>query len=93
VQLKLLKISVLSLLTVAIVVVLLVGVFFWRLAQGPLPLTFLNGHIENAINQQLQNMKVSLGDAMLELDKKTRVPHIRFRNLVLRDGEGTIIWN
>jgi hypothetical protein len=91
VRLKLLKISVLSLLSVVILVAIVVGVFFWRLSQGPVPLSFLNGRIETAINQQLQNMKVSLGDAVLELDQKDRVPHIRFRNLVLRDNDGTVL--
>lgn len=90
-QLKLLKISVLSLLSVTTIVVLAIGIFFWRLSQGPVPLSFLNGSIENAINQQLKNMKVSLGDAMLEYDKKDKVPHIRFRNLILRDADGNII--
>lgn len=90
-RLKLLKISVLSLLSITTVVVLAIGIFFWRLSEGPVPLTFLNDNIENAINQQLKNMKVSLGDAMLEFDKRDKVPHIRFRNLVLRDADGNII--
>lgn len=54
-------------------------------------MSFLNGRIETAINAQLRDMKVSLGDAVLELDQRTHVPHIRFRNLVLRDAEGNII--
>ncbi len=88
---KLLKISVLSLLSVVTLVAIGIGVFSWRLTQGPIPLSFLNGRIEAAINLQLQNMKVSLGDAVLELDPKDRVPHIRFRNLVLRDGDGNVL--
>ena len=90
-QLKLLKISILSVLTVTIVIVLAVGGFFWMLSQGPVPMSFLNGRIETAINRQLQNMKVTLGDAVLEMDRKDYVPHVRFQNLVLRDNDGNII--
>jgi hypothetical protein len=54
-------------------------------------MSFLNGKIETAINAQLSNMKVSLGGAVLELDKKDNVPHVRFRNLVLKDSDGNVI--
>ena len=65
--------------------------FIWRLSEGPIAISFLNSRIEQAINSQLSNMKVKLGTAVLELDKGTHVPHIRFRNLVLSDASGAII--
>ena len=73
------------------VVVLAIALFFWRLTQGPISLSFLNGRIETAINKQLVDMKVSLGGAMLEIDRNGNIPHVRFRNLVLRDAEGNVI--
>jgi Protein of unknown function/AsmA-like C-terminal region len=91
VQLKLLKISLLSLLSVTALVVIVGAAFFWRLSQGPVPMSFLNGRIEAAINHQLQDMNVTLGDAVFELDQKNNVPHVRFRNLVLRDTENNVI--
>jgi Protein of unknown function/AsmA-like C-terminal region len=90
-QLKILKISTLSLLSALAVLMILSALFYWRLDSGPISLTFLNGKIETAINGQLPNMKVTLGDAILELDQTTKIPHVRFRNLVLRDAEGNII--
>ncbi len=73
------------------IAVLGIALFFWRLTQGPISLSFLNGRIETAINQQLVDMKVSLGGAMLELDRNDNIPHVRFRNLVLRDSDGNIL--
>ena len=73
------------------IVVLAIALFFWRLTQGPISLSFLNGRIETAINRQLTDMKVSLGGAMLEVDRNGNIPHVRFRNLVLRDADGNVI--
>ena len=68
-----------------------IAAFLFRLGQGPMPMSFLNARIESAINAQLTNMKVKLGDAVLELDAKTHVPQVRFRNLVLYDETGAVI--
>lgn len=54
-------------------------------------MSFLNGKIETAINSQLNDMKVTLGDAVLALDRFTYVPHVQFKNLILRDAEGTVL--
>ena len=78
---------------IAIFAVLLIGVglVFWRLSQGPIAISFLNSRIEQAINSQLSDMKVKLGTAVLEIDPSTNVPHVRFRNLVLSDSSGIVI--
>jgi Protein of unknown function len=68
-----------------------VGAFAWKLSQGPIAISFLNNRIELAINDQLKDMKVKLGTAVLELDQNSHVPHIRFRNLVLSDSSGAVI--
>jgi Protein of unknown function/AsmA-like C-terminal region len=90
-RLKILKISMLSILSVLAVLMIAGAALYWKLNNGPISMTFLNGKIETAINSQLTNMKVSLGDAVLEVDQSTNIPHVRFRNLVLRDMTGTII--
>jgi Protein of unknown function len=91
VRLKILKASVFAILSVLAVLMIAAAAFFWRLNQGPMSLTFLNGRIESAVNDQLKNMQVSLGEAVLELNKKDGVPNVRFRNLVLKDADGTVI--
>lgn len=91
VRLNILKISVLSILSVLAVLIIAGAAFFWRLTSGPVSMSFLNGKFETAINAQLNDMKVSLGDAVLELDKSNYVPHIQFQNLILRDSEGTVL--
>lgn len=90
-RLNILKISVLSILSVLAVLMIAGAAFFWRLSSGPVSMSFLNGKIESAINAQLSAMKVTLGDAVLELDKSTYVPHVQFQNLILRDSEGTVL--
>jgi hypothetical protein len=88
---KLAKITAWSFLAVFLVILLGIGAFAWKLSQGPMAISFLNDRIEQAINGQLKDMKVKLGTAVLELDSKSHIPHIRFRNLVLSDSFGAVI--
>jgi Protein of unknown function/AsmA-like C-terminal region len=88
---KLAKITAWSFLAVFLVILLGIGAFAWKLSQGPIAISFLNDRIEQAINGQLKDMKVKLGTAVLELDSKSHIPHIRFRNLVLSDSFGAVI--
>lgn len=64
---------------------------YWRLTMGPLPISFLQSSIENAINAQLSGLKITLADTVLELDTDTYVPSVRARNIVLRDTEGNLL--
>jgi hypothetical protein len=88
---KLAKITAWSFLAVFLVILLGIGAFAWKLSQGPIAISFLNNRIEQAINAQLKDMKVKLGTAVLELDPKSNVPHVRFRNLVLSDSSGAVL--
>ncbi|MBL8790980.1 MAG: hypothetical protein JNM45_10805 [Rhizobiales bacterium] len=54
-------------------------------------LAFLQDRIESAINRQLSGLTISLSDTVLELDAESFVPHVRARNLVLTDTDGTIL--
>ncbi len=85
------KTTVLVLLSVIALVVIVGAAFYWRLSQGPVSLNFLGNRIETAINRQIPGFQVSLGGAILELDKVSSVPRIRFRDLVLRDQDNNII--
>lgn len=88
---KLAKITVLALLSVTAVVVIVGAAFFWRLSQGPVSLNFMTQRIESEINKSLGGMTVKMGDAVFELDSKTRVPHFRLRDMVLLDKSGSLI--
>jgi hypothetical protein len=85
------KIVLLSLAWVVGLVLVLGAVLYWRLTQGPVSLAFVGGRLENAINSQLPGLKISMGGAELELDTDTHTPHVRARNLVLKDATGTIL--
>jgi hypothetical protein len=75
---------------VGLALVLGAGLYL-RLTQGPLSLSFMGATLENAINKQLPGLKISMGEAELELDGETRTPHVRARNLVLRDADGVLL--
>jgi hypothetical protein len=84
------RLTITALVFLALLVVASAGAF-WRLSQGPLSLTFLQGRIEQAINKQLGGLTISLADTVLELDSESMVPHVRARNLVLTDKDGTLL--
>jgi hypothetical protein len=86
-----LRIAVLSVLWVAGLAVLAGAGLYWRLSQGPVSLAFMGTAIEDAINKQLPEFRISLGAAELELDSETKTPHVRVRNLVLSDLQGQTI--
>lgn len=64
---------------------------YWRLSQGPIVLAFLEDRIENAINAQLPDLQIALGETEIELDPDTLTPHVRTRNIVLSDKDGTVL--
>lgn len=79
-----------ALVFLAIMVIAGAGAF-WRLSQGPVSLSFLQERIEKAINKQLSGLSISLADTVIELDSESLVPHVRARNLVLRDRDGSVL--
>ena len=44
----------------ALALLLLTGVATWRLSQGPVPLNFLTSHVENALNDMVRPVRVSV---------------------------------
>ena len=88
---RLVKITVLALLSIIAVLVIVGAAFFWRLSQGPVSLDFMTARIEAKINKSLSGMTVNMGGAVFELDDKTNVPHFRLRDMVLLDQSGNLI--
>ena len=84
------RLTIIALVFLAVLVIAGAGVF-WRLSQGPVSLAFLQNRIESAINKQLSGLTISLSDTVLELDPESFVPHVRARNLVLTDTDGTVL--
>jgi hypothetical protein len=73
------------------IAVIVVAGLYWRLSQGPISLAFLGDSIERAVNAQLPDLKISLGDTEVALDATTLTPHVRTRNIVLRDAQGEVL--
>jgi hypothetical protein len=44
----------------ALALLLLTGVATWRLSQGPVPLDFLTSHVENALNDMVRPVRISV---------------------------------
>ena len=78
---------------VAVLAVLLIAAtaVYIRLAQGPVSLDFMRATIENRINATLPNMSVSVGGVVVERSSETGVPHVRLRNLELKDRSGNLV--
>lgn len=85
------KATALTLLTVIAMMVIMAAAFFWRLSQGPVALDFIGPRIEQALNRNLRGLSLAMGGAILELDKESGVPHVRFRDLVLSDANHNVI--
>ena len=88
---RLVKITVLALLSITAFLVIVAAAFFWRLSQGPVSLDFMTERIEREINRSLSGMTVDIAGAVFEMDSKTNVPHFRLRDLVLLDKSGNLI--
>lgn len=67
------------------------GAVYVRLAQGPVSLDFMRQTVENRINANLPNMSVSIGGVVVELNGGSGVPHVRLRNIELKDRDGNLV--
>ena len=78
-------VAVLGLLLIAAAAV------YIRLAQGPVSLDFMRETVEDRINANLPNMSVSVGGVVVERSGGSGVPHVRLRNIELRDKDGNLV--
>lgn len=90
-KLRSLRIAILSVLTLAALVLVLAAGLVWRLAQGPISISFLRDSIVAGLNTQLGELKADLGEAILEIDPETKIPSIRILNVALKDEQGNIL--
>ena len=84
-----------SVLFLALMVSLAVaaGWLWWRLSSGPMSLSFLDRHVEQAINANMKGsgLKVRMDGIILELDEVTGQPAFRLHNLRLLDDGGRML--
>ena len=73
------------------VLLLAAAAIYIRLAQGPVSLDFLRATVESRINANLPNMSVSVGGVVIERIGGSEVPHVRLRNIELRDKTGNLV--
>lgn len=85
------KITILSVMSIAIICMIAIGGFFWRLSLGGISLDFMRDTVVAKINENLPAMTVRLAGVTLERDPATKVPQIRLRNLELLDKDGNTI--
>jgi hypothetical protein len=91
VKTKATKIAVFIAVWVVGIAVIAIAGLYWRLSQGPISLAFLGDSIEEAVNAQLPDLKISLGETQVELDPLTLTPHVLTRNIVLNDADGQVL--
>jgi Protein of unknown function len=80
-----------SLATVLALVACVIAFGYWRLTSGPIELDFLARRIEAGANTQLAGTHTRIGKAIIEIDKDSGAPSIRFVNLTLLDAVGGTI--
>ncbi len=86
-------------ITLALFVILLLavliagGLFWWRLGQGPMRLSFLDDRVRAAIDARLEGtgLGVRMSGVVLERDRQTGKPALRLQNLRLVDSSGRIL--
>ncbi|MBT6210580.1 MAG: hypothetical protein HOI35_11245, partial [Woeseia sp.] len=70
---------------------LLAGVATWRLSQGPVPLNFLTSHVENAFNDMVRPVRVSVRGTNLAWAGWERTLDIRVVGTKIAGADGAVI--
>jgi len=79
--------------TLLLAAVMVAGLFWWRLNQGPMRLSFLDDTVERSINARLEGsgMRVRMDGVILELDSQSARPALRLGNIRLINAAGRIL--
>ena len=77
-------------LGVAITVLLLIGVFIWRLAEEPIPLNLLTPYIETALPDSLTGLQVDVQEVVLAWRREARRLVLSARGMHLRTAQGAV---
>ena len=75
----------------ALALLLLTGVATWRLSQGPVPLNFLTSHVENALNDMVRPVRVSVQGTNLAWAGWERTLDIRVMGTKIVGADGAAI--
>ncbi len=88
---RLAKLLLLAVLFVIALLVITAAAVYWRLSSGPISLAKVKTQLENSFNQNTPGIRIKMASAILEFDPDTFVPHVRFRNVVLTDVDGSLL--
>ncbi len=90
---RLIRLTSVLLLALTVFLALAAGWLWWRLSNGPMSLSFLDRHVERAINANLKGsgLKVRMDGIILELDDVSGQPAFRLHNLRLLDDGGRML--
>ena len=87
---RLVKVSAYSIMSVLAVLLIAAAAIYFRLSQGPVSLDFIRATVESRINANLHGMSVTVGGIVIER-AKSGVPHLRLRNIEVKDDGGNLI--
>lgn len=73
-----------------VVILAALAVLVWLVSDGPMRIAYLAAPIEQAVNAQLDNHTVQLGDAVLERSEGGGLA-FRLLNLTMIDGDGNVV--
>jgi len=74
-----------------ILALIVVGVGWWRLDQGPLRLGFLRGIVEDVVSSSLDNAQLTIQDAVIVKDEENDTVSFRLQGLQIEDEKGDFV--
>ncbi len=77
-------------LTIVIVVLLLFGLFIWRLVEEPIPLNLLTPYIETALPRSLTGLQIDVQDVVLAWHRQAKRIVLSARDIHLRDAQDIV---
>lgn len=85
--------SLTSAVRLAAVVLLLAGVVYLRLLQGPIHLAFVGDWLAAMFNQRAEQAEVEVGDFVLTLGAPGEVSGLQFVDVRVRNGDGVLLFS
>ncbi len=87
------RFALFSFMALMLFTLIFAGVFWWRISQGPLSLSFLNARVQSAINGNLSASGVSVrtGGLIVERDEESGRPTLRLEDVRFYDRQGRML--
>ncbi len=79
------------LLSVAVIVAAAAAIFAWRLSAGPIPLGFLSPVIERALNDEVPGARITFDETVLAWTGWERNLDLQVLNVTISSGEGSMV--